>query len=134
MSTTVTESLRELVTRLLDEHGWSGREAARRAEQHGYSTSYTTLNSITNGTRTQVSDETLESIAVIFKVPEDDVRAAAGVPSRHDATDGALARLHQSLTFEERQAGLEVYRAYVKAVVSLRASSPTSGKQSEQTV
>lgn len=114
------ESLRDLVARLLDENDMSGREFARRAAQRGYTVSYTTVNSIANGTRAKVTDETLSAIAEVFGVPEKDVRVAAGVPPKDDSTDPQLLALHKTLTPDEKRAALRMYREYVRTLRGLR--------------
>lgn len=117
------ENLRDLVARLLAENDMSGREFARRAERAGYSVSYTTINSIGNGTRQHVTSDTLAAIAQVFGIAEDEVRAAAGAPARDDSTDPQLLALHQSLSPEEKDAALRMYREYVRTLRGLRSSS-----------
>jgi hypothetical protein len=116
------ETLRELVNRMLDETGWSGRETARRAEEKGLALNYNTINEVRNGRRTEVTDATLEGFAGVFGLNVDDVRAAAGVAPRDDSTDPELLRLHASLTPEEKKQALATYRAYVNGLKKLRQS------------
>lgn len=114
------ESLRALVARLLAEHDMSGREFARRASSHGYSVSYTTINAIANGTRRQVTSDTLSAIAEVFGLDENEVRAAAGEAPVDDTTDPQLLALHRTLTPEEKVAALRAYREFVRSIRGLR--------------
>ena len=114
------ESLQQLVTRLLDDRDMSGREFARQAAERGYTVSYTTINSIKNGTRRTVTDDTLRAISEVFAIAEDQVRAAAGVPPRDESTDADLLKFHARLTPEEKRAGLRMYEEWVKSVRQLR--------------
>lgn len=118
------EDLRALVTRLLEESGMSGREFARRASERGYSVSYTTINSVVNGTRRTVTDETLTAISEVFGVNEDTVREAAGAPPRDDTTDPQLLALHRTLTPAEKNAALSMYREYVRTLRAMREQKP----------
>lgn len=115
------ETLRELVARLLAEQDMSGREFARQAAGRGYTVSYTTINSIANGTRAHVTDETLAAIGEVLGVPEEQVRVAAGVAPRDDSTDPQIIALHQTLTPDEKAAALRMYREYVRTLRALRS-------------
>lgn len=112
--------MRALVARLLAENDMSGREFARQAATRGYTVSYTTINSIANGTRQHVTSDTLAAIAEVFGVDESEVRAAAGVAPLDDSTDPQLLALHRTLTPEEKVAALRVYREYVRTLRGLR--------------
>jgi transcriptional regulator with XRE-family HTH domain len=117
------ENLGDLVTRLLAELDMSGREFARRAEERGYSVSHTTINSVANGTRQHVTDDTLSAIAEVFSIDEQQVRKAAGAPARDDTTDPQLIALHKTLTPNEKEAALRMYREYVRTLRGLRDSN-----------
>ena len=117
------ENLGDLVTRLLDELDMSGREFSRRANDRGYSVSYTTINSVVNGTRKHVTDDTLSAIADVFGIDEQQVRKAAGAPPRDDTTDPQLIALHKTLTPAEKEAALRMYREYVRTLRGLRDSN-----------
>lgn len=116
------EGLRELVARLLDEHEMSGRQFAKLAADRGFSVSYTTINSLKNGTRdpAHVTDDTLLAIAEVFNLDENQVRQAAGIAPRDDTTDPQLLALHKTLTPDEKQAALRMYQAYVRSLRNLR--------------
>lgn len=114
------ENLRDLVTRMLDERDISGRQFAKLAADRGYTVSYTTINSVKNGTRVRVTDETLAAIAEVFGVPESQVRAAAGAPPRDDSTDPQLLAAHKELSPEGKEAGLRMYREFVRTLKAAR--------------
>lgn len=114
------ETLQDLVSRLIAENGWSGRDTARRAEDKGYVLNYNTVNEIRNGRRVVVTDATVEAIAGVFGIPESQVRDAANMPPRDDTTDPELLKLHSTLTPDEKRAALAAYKAYVAGLKRLR--------------
>jgi transcriptional regulator with XRE-family HTH domain len=115
------ETLQELVRAVLDEQAISGRELARRAGQHNLRVSYTTINNLAQGRHTgNVSEETLKAIAVVGRVSEKRVRAAAGVPPLDESTDPQLLALHRELSPEEKREGLRMYREWVRSMKRMR--------------
>ena len=122
-------TLRQIAQLASDRNGGAhGRAIDRAAKKAGLTLSYTTFDRILAGTYTSTpSRKTLEALAVLAKVPVEDVYVAAGVPAPMARFADQLPPDADLLTGQQREAVLAVVRQFAAANRALRDREDVTG-------
>ncbi len=110
-----SRTLRDLVGLAQHRHDASARELARRAQDRGYRITATTLSAILAGTyKSRPSRETLQAIAWLAGVHEDEAFTAAGLPVPGPPFADELPPGVDNLSPRKRRAVIDLLRVLIE--------------------